>query len=437
MMYEEGIGEMSKFFRGLFTKRPMANANADLPQLGKCYAMAVNDNGEAEITLYGDIVEEIPRDWWTDEPIEGMYISLEAFLQDLKTLENAKSITVRIHSAGGDAAASITIHNRLRELAKKASITVIVDGIAMSGGSLIMCAGDTVKVNPSSLIMIHRCWCFLIGGYNSTELRQIADSNDAYDKAQAAIYRKKTGKPDEELLALMEATYYMTGEEAVENGFADEVLDGDRLSIAASADRRTLYVDGRTIRLPAAARALPSKFNIPTVTAAQADAINKNKPAMPGSEGGKNLMAKNLEELRKENPELAATVEAEVKAAAAAAAPTGTTADQGAIKATLNEERKRMQEIDEIASMVNDDDLVKEAKYGDKACTAQELAFRAMQKQAKQGKEHMDETTEDYKASNAGQVAAAPNGDEENTSAEVDATVDAGVEAAKKAYGGK
>lgn len=148
-------------------------------------------------------------------------------------------------------------------------------------------------------------------------------------------------------------------------------------------------------------------------------------------------MAKNLEELRKENPELAATVEAEVKAAAAAAAPTGTTADQGAIKATLNEERKRMQEIDEIASMVNDDDLVKEAKYGDKACTAQELAFRAMQKQAKQGKEHMDETTEDYKASNAGQVAAAPNGDEENTSAEVDATVDAGVETAKKAYGGK
>ena len=293
---------MSKFFRGLFAKRPMANANADLSQLGKCYAMAVNDNGEAEITLYGDIVEEIPRDWWTDEPIEGMYISLEAFLQDLKTLENAKSITVRIHSAGGDAEASITIHNRLRELAKKASITVIVDGIAMSGGSLIMCAGDIVKVNPSSLIMIHKCWRILIGGYNSTELRQIADSNDAYDKAQAAIYRKKTGKPDDELLALMEATYYMTGEEAVEKGFADEVLDGDRLNIAASADRRTLYIDGRAIRLPAAAKKIPNSLDIPTITAAQADAINKNKPAMPGSEGGNNLMAKNLEELRKENP---------------------------------------------------------------------------------------------------------------------------------------
>ena len=142
---------------------------------------------EMRITLYGDIMEEIPRNWWTGEPEEEC-ISQQRRSAD-RSLENAKSITVRIHSAGGDAAASITIHNRLRELAKKASITVIVDGIAMSGGSLIMCAGDTVKVNPSSLIMIHRCWCFLIGGYNSTELRQIADSNDAYDKAQAAIYR--------------------------------------------------------------------------------------------------------------------------------------------------------------------------------------------------------------------------------------------------------
>lgn len=426
---------MSKFLRGLFAKRPMTSTNVDLSQLGKCYTMAMGDDGEAEITLYGDIVEEIPRDWWTDEPIEGMYISLEAFLQDLKTLENAKSITVRIHSAGGDAGASITIHNRLRELAKKASITVIVDGIAMSGGSLIMCAGDIVKVNPSSLIMIHKCWRILIGGYNSTELRQIADSNDAYDRAQSAIYRKKTGKPDDELLAMMEAETYMTGEEAVEKGFADEVLDGDRLNIAASADRRTIFVDGRPIRLPAAAKALPNSFDIPTITAAQADAIKTKMPAMPGSEGGNNLMAKNLEELRKENPELAAAVEAELKAAAAAP-PAGASADQGTVDAAVSEERKRQQEIDEIASMVNDDELVQEAKYGDKACTAQELAFRAMKKQSQQGTQHQEDANADYKRSNAAAVSATPTGEDDDPKAKVEKAVDAGVEAAKKAFSG-
>lgn len=429
---------MSRFLGRLFAKRlPPKSSVVEVSQLGKCYAMVMGDDGDAEITLYGDIVEEIPRNWWTGEPEEGMYISLEAFLQDLKTLENAKSITVRIHSAGGDAAASITIHNRLRELAKKASITVIVDGIAMSGGSLIMCAGDTVKVNPSSLIMIHRCWCFLIGGYNSTELRQIADSNDAYDKAQAAIYRGKTGMDDDKILAMMNEEYYMTGEEAVEKGFADEILDGDRLSIAASADRRTLYVDGRPIRLPAAAKALPTKLNIPTITAAQAGAI-QNKPAAPGNEGGNKLMVKNLEELRKENPELAAAIEAEVKAAASANAATNTPpgTEQPSAEEILAAERKRLQEIDEIASMINDDELVKEAKYGDKACTAQELAFRAMKKQAAQGAQYASNMAEDYKTSNAAQVAGAPNGGDDNPVTKVDEDVDVGVEAAKKAFCG-
>lgn len=147
-------------------------------------------------------------------------------------------------------------------------------------------------------------------------------------------------------------------------------------------------------------------------------------------------MAKNLEELKKENPELAAAVEAEIKAAAAATAPAGTSADQGAVDTAINEERKRQQEIDGIASMVNDDELVKEAKYGDKACTAQELAFRAMQKQAKQGDQHAANAAEDYKKSNAAQVAAAANGGDDNPVTKVNEDVDAGIEAAKKAYSG-
>ena len=149
------------------------------------YAMATVDNDTAEITMYGTIVEQVPRHWWSDEPIPGNYIIQDEFLDDLEQIKGCKNINIRMNSCGGDASVSITIHNRLRELARDGvNLTCIVDGMAMSGGSLIMCACDTVKVNPSSIIMIHKCWSEIWGGYNADELRQAAEQADAHDKAQ-------------------------------------------------------------------------------------------------------------------------------------------------------------------------------------------------------------------------------------------------------------
>ena len=93
--------------------------------------------------MYGDIYEQQPTNWW-GEPIEGQYILLSEFLEDLKQISSCKNITIRMNSYGGDAGASNMIHNRLRELSRSgAKLTCIVDGVAMSGGSIIMCACDT------------------------------------------------------------------------------------------------------------------------------------------------------------------------------------------------------------------------------------------------------------------------------------------------------
>ena len=120
------------------------------------YTMASNTGEDAEITMYGEIVESQPTDWWTGEPVEGEYIVQSEFLGDLEQVSDCKKLTIRMNSLGGDAGVSILIHNRLRELSNNGTeITCIVDGVAMSGGSLIMCACDKVRVNPSSLIMIH------------------------------------------------------------------------------------------------------------------------------------------------------------------------------------------------------------------------------------------------------------------------------------------
>lgn len=127
-----------------------------------------------------------------------------------------------------------------------------------------MCACDTVQVNPSSLIMIHKCWCSLWGSYNADELRAQAEQQDAWDKMQVAIYKRKTGLSDTVLMHMMAEISTLTGREAVEKGFANELLeDAEPVKIAASADGRSIFVAGRQMHL------VPGMFapdNIPTVT---------------------------------------------------------------------------------------------------------------------------------------------------------------------------
>ena len=139
------------------------------------YALASTDGENATLTMYGDIYETRPIDWWTDEPIEGDFILLDEFLRDLDEIQRCRSLTIRMNSYGGDANVANVIHNRLRELSRDGmDIRCVVDGVAMSGGSLIMCAADNVEVNPSSLIMIHNAWSFFFGGYNSADLLEAA-----------------------------------------------------------------------------------------------------------------------------------------------------------------------------------------------------------------------------------------------------------------------
>ncbi len=371
------------------------------------YAMETEDGNSAEITMYGDIYEQQPTNWY-GEPIEGQFITLAEFLSDLDRLSKCKEITIRMNSYGGDAGVSNTIHNRLRELARDgAKLSCVVDGVAMSGGSLIMCACDHVRVNPSSLIMVHKCWTFLFGGYNADELREQAAQQDAVDRMQIEIYKRKTGLSETVLSHMMSDTTYMTGREAAEKGFADEVIeDAEPLDIAASADGRILFVDGRQMHL---APGMFAPDSIPTVTpeAAAPDLINNTKPVPTGGQNGGKTMAKNLEELRVENPELAEALMAEAKAAASAAE--GAAAPQAgadAVSAAVQAEQKRIQEIDEL-SVLYDAETVKAAKYGENACTAQEMAYRAAQKAAKAGKEFLDNLDKDNKASGAQGVQAA------------------------------
>lgn len=364
------------------------------------YTMATVNGSEAEITMYGDIYEKQPTNWY-GEPVDGQYILLSEFLADLDQLVGCSAITIHMNSFGGDAGASNMIHNKLRELARGGTaLTCIVDGVAMSGGSLIMCACDTVKVNPSSLVMIHKCLSYLFGAFNADELREQATAQDAWDKMQVEIYKRKTGLSDTVISHMMADTTYMTGREAVEKGFADELIeDADTTTIAASADRHSLFVNGRQMHL---APGVSAPDNIPTVTpeAAASAAANKNQPVVTGGKE-KGGISMTMEELRAQYPELVAQVEENAKAAV------DTTS---AVNTAVAAEATRLREIDEVAALF-DDELVQEAKYGEKRCDARELAYRAAQAAAKQGHAFLTNLDADATASGANTVPATPGND--------------------------
>ncbi|MDE6936428.1 MAG: Clp protease ClpP [Oscillospiraceae bacterium] len=374
--------------------------------------MKMEDGENAEITMYGEVVETHPTHWYTGEKLKGDYIAQDEFLQDLNSLAGARSLTIRMNSLGGDSLVGMVIHNRLRELsAKGTKLVCIVDGAAMSAASVIMSACSEVRINPASLVMIHRCWGYMWGGYNADNLREAANMFDAYDRAAVTTYQRKTGLDEAELLRLMSETTYLTGREAVEKGFADKLLeDAEPLDIAASADGRSLFVRGRQFHLT------PGMFapdTIPTVTpgAPAPAAANTNPPAQTGSEGGR-TMANNLEELRAENPELAAALMAEAEAACRSKAePAGggapaPQADANAVTAAVQAEQKRIREIDEVSALY-DADTVRAAKYGENACTAQEMTYRAAQRAAQQGKTFLAAMEDDAQASGTQGVPAA------------------------------
>ena len=393
----------------------------------KCYTLAVKTGLSAELTMYGEIVEAQPTDWWGD-PIDGQFIVLSEFLNDLEEIKGCTELTIHMNSVGGDAYASIAIHNRLREMANDGmNIICVVDGVAMSGGSLIMCAANTVKVNPSSIIMIHDCWTYVWKSSNSSELRKLADSLDVINESQAEIYVRKTGKATEEVRQMMTATTYMSGRKAIEKGFADELLDdAEDPDISVSADRHILYACGRKMRVAAMGQ-LPEgiKTHVEEIETEQTDSPSVGEDNITPESTGRNEggIPMTLEELRQSDPEAAEALLAEAQASVS---------HDEAVQA----ERQRCADIDALAG-VFDAETIRAAKYGENPCTAEQMAFRAAQEMAKQGRTFMSQMQSDYQESGAAAVTSAPASEEEDATMTSEDRKAAGAAMAAKLRGEK
>ncbi len=363
----------------------------------KPYNFVELEDNSVEITMYGNVVQDRPTDFWTGEPIPGLFIVLNEFLQDLEKIKEKEKIIVRINSGGGELYAAISIYNRLKELK---NVITIVDGLAASAASVILQAGKIRKVYAGSQVMIHGASLFLYGSYNIQGLEEKKKSLEAANHAALQSYLERTGLEIEQIKEDMEITSWMTGKEVIEKGYADELIADKKMELMVDQKEATLYVN-----------------QIPMCTQMFLE-MPKNLKKIEGEE------KMDLKELKEKYPNLVQQIQEDGKEQV-----------QNQIEQALQKERERLKAIEEIEPIIGDKELVKAAKFGENKMTAQDLAFVAMKKQAELGENFFRSMVEDTKKSGVNQVIVTSS-EEEHINSEED-EIKAAAEMIAAGFGGK
>jgi ATP-dependent Clp protease protease subunit len=181
---------------------------------------------EAEILIYGDIGYG-----WYDEGITGESISRE-----IAAIDN-DVINVRINSGGGLVFEGLAIYNALAR--HSAKIVMHVDSIAASIASVILMAGDEIRISEGAQVMIHKPWSGLYGDANA--LRKEAEILDKLEGGIIDIYAARTGAKRTDLESWVGAETWFTGQEAVDAGFADSMTPAKKKEKAASSALFNLF----------------------------------------------------------------------------------------------------------------------------------------------------------------------------------------------------
>ena len=143
-----------------------------------------------------------------------------------KTVKQALSdadgsdVTLEINSPGGYVDAGSEIYTALKEY--QGQVTAKITGQACSAASWIALAADRVEMSPTAQMMIHRASTMSIG--NSDDLASDLNALNSLDKSFVDLYSQRTGLDAQEIYRLMCNTTWMNAKEAVDKGFADEIM---------------------------------------------------------------------------------------------------------------------------------------------------------------------------------------------------------------------
>ncbi|WP_179141939.1 head maturation protease, ClpP-related [Salibaculum halophilum] len=179
------------------------------------YTIRARDGG-AEVLIYDEI---------------GAYgVSAKGFLAELGALSDDAAIDLRLNSPGGSVFDAVAIHNALGR--HSGTVTVWIDGIAASAASYIAMAGDAIVMPENAFLMIHDPSGLVMG--TAEDMREMAGTLDKIAGGMVRGYAGRSGKPEDEIAALMAAETWFSAAEALDAGLATQLAEP--VHIAASFD---------------------------------------------------------------------------------------------------------------------------------------------------------------------------------------------------------
>lgn len=134
-------------------------------------------------------------------------------------------IHLDINSPGGFVFDAISVYNAL--IQHDSRVTADISGKAASAATILASAADHVRIATSAEYMVHSAWTIAMG--NAANFEGLAKDLRAVDREIADLLATRSGMEVTEVADLMiggdgqDGTSFM-GREAVEKGFADEVI---------------------------------------------------------------------------------------------------------------------------------------------------------------------------------------------------------------------
>ncbi len=344
------------------------------------------DNGDtAELQLFGTIESE--ESWWEDD-----CVTYRNFINELDGLGKKKAINVMIHSTGGDVFAANAIYTALKM--NSAAITGTVIGICASAATIILMACNNRRIAKNGILMAHNPSISLWGSYQADDLMKLAEVTNTVKKSIVTAYMERLDKTEDEISRLMDDESWYVGQEAVDAGFCDELIEGD---FQNSALLNKFIVNG-----------IPYTFNnyletfVPENIRKKVQDLSELSQKASGTFFNTKKIKKGNEDMEEETKTTAQDITDVQALKRAYPALCAQVAEEA-----VNEERDRLKAIDEIAAGIPADVLEK-AKYS-KPVTAADLALAQMRANNSAGAKFMDDLERDLTASGAEAIRTEPN----------------------------